>query len=318
MKTFPLFLVVCAALLAAFPASAAEDSIITAVFSKVGNGYHRERMPDGSFKREYYALTKGTYQPGVGVDRSIDAVRYPQIAKIVAQFLATKNYYLAPDAGSATLLLSITWGKTVPFNDAVFRDKMDTFYGSLNSLAAAQRDVPPGGGRTADGIQSPAASVRDAASDEAEQQLLQMTMFESSRRQADEYNARLLGYIDEINARENPSQFAGAGDAYHELFSDIENERYYLILTAYDFRAAKQDSKLKPLWCTRVSVQAQGNRFNETVAAMLRRASRYFGQDSGRLVRQYEPEAHVIMGDLKFVGFVPDSEIDSTPPARKP
>ena len=45
---------------------------------------------------------------------------------------------------------------------------------------------------------------------------------------------------------------------------------------------------------------------------MLSKASKYFGQDSGRLIQEYEREGKVHLGDLKFVGVVADPR--STPP----
>jgi hypothetical protein len=299
MKTI-LCLFVCASVLGASAAFGDDDSVVTAVYSKVSNGYQRQKMPDGSFKREYYALTKGVYQPGLSPDRSIDGVRYPQIAKIAAQFLALQNYHLAPDAKSANLLLAITWGTTVPLSDSVYRTNTESFFSASNNLAIANRS-PTVNDRSVDGIQSPAAAVRDAASDAFAGQLLQQVMFEDIRRQANEHNARLLGYV-------------GAGDAYHDLISDIESERYYLILTAYDFRDLADGGKPKLCWSTRVSVQAQGNRFNETLAVMLNRASRYFGRDSQRLIRRYEPDTNITLGELRTVGYEPKSEPDDNLP----
>ncbi|HVZ64519.1 MAG TPA: hypothetical protein VG936_08100 [Lacunisphaera sp.] len=318
-----LLLVCCSGLLLAAPfAGASEGSLVTAVFSRVSNGYHREKLPDGTFKREFYALTNGHYYPGLGQNRSIDAVKFPQVAKLVAQFLALKNYYLAPDAKSAQLLLEISWGTTVPFNDSVYQANASNFFTSYNAMrsATAAAAGTPGG---VDGIQSPASSVADAARDDFEQQLYQMQTFEDMRRKADEHNARLLGYVDDINRGDTIARFAGAGDAYHDLIDDIENERYYVIIAAYDFSTAQKESKLKPLWITRVSIQAQGNKFNETLAAMLDRASRYFGQDSGRLLRQYQPEGKVNLGELKVMGVVSQSELhdgatDGKPAEKKP
>lgn len=311
MKTLRPFLATCVSLLAASAVFGGKDSLVTTVHSKASHGYHRATMPDGSFKREYYALTKGVYVPGIAPDRSIDAVRYPQIAKLVAQFLALQDYYPAPDAKSADLLLAITWGTTVPFNDSAYRAGTDSFYSAANTLAVANQSprltAPGKQSLSVEGIQSPESTVRDAAEDAFAGQLFQMVMFEDARREANQRNARLLGYVDEINRRENPSKFAGAGDAYHDLIADLENERYYVIVAAYDFRSAARGEKPKLLWSTRVSVQAQGNRFNETLAAMLNRASQYFGRDSHRLVRQYEPNAKVTLGELQLVGYEPPS-----------
>ncbi|HTL66852.1 MAG TPA: hypothetical protein VL200_04250 [Lacunisphaera sp.] len=284
-------------------AAASNDRIVTAIFSRVSDGYHRTREPDGSYKRVYYALTPGHYYPGVGKDGSIDPVKFPQVAGLAAQLLATKNYWFAKNAGQATLLLEISWGKTIPFNDAVYRVGLNTFLSNLNTgisptsfgwrQPAGRFNAMLGGGGGGGGGSDPGVG--------------EMLMFEDMRRKAVERNAKLLGYVDEINYRETPARFAGLGTAYDDLVSDIENERYYIIIAAYDFAAAKA-GQMKRLWITRVSVQAQGNRFNESAAYMLAKASKYFGQDSGRLIRQFDPEGKVTLGELQVVGIVPESE----------
>jgi hypothetical protein len=48
------------------------------------------------------------------------------------------------------------------------------------------------------------------------------------------------------------------------------------------------------------------NAFGEQLAAMLQVASKYFGRNSGGLRRELEPRGHVEIGDLRYVGFVPD------------
>jgi hypothetical protein len=161
--------------------------------------------------------------------------------------------------------------------------------------------------RSVEGIQSPAAAVADAARSELEGGLFELQMFNNMRNQSNEHNARLLGYMNEINSRNDLSRYAGAGTYFDDLISDIESERYYVIITAYDFRAATQEKKRKLLWSTRVSIQTQGNHFNENLETMLANASRHFGQDSGHLIKQYLPNTRVDYGELKILGMVPTS-----------
>ncbi len=303
-------------LLTGSPAVASEDSLVTSVFSSVHNGYVRARMPDGSYKRETYALANGQYLPGIARDHSIDSVTFPAIAGLVARRLAGQNYFLAQDAKSADLVLIITWGTTVPFNDAVGQANTNGLYTAMNNLNAANAGVKQSEAlgqqqSTPDGIQSAQRSARDAVSDELEGQLYEMQMFNDMRTKANEQNARLLGYVKEINSRNDNSRFAGGGSYFDDLISDIESERYFVVVAAYDFRAATQERQRKLLWVTRVSIQAQGNRFNERLLAMLADASRQFGRDSGRLIRQYEPATRVDLGELKILGLVPESEIRS-------
>src|SRR5262249_13553458 len=111
----------------------------------------------------------------------------------------------------------------------------------------------------------------------------------------------------------NASRFGGGGSYFDDLISDIEEERYYIIVTAYDFPSAVKDGKRKQLWATRISIRAQGNRFDEQLATMLSTASGYFGQNSKQLVRQYQ-NGKVHIGDMKVIGVVPEA----TTPAKSP
>lgn len=299
-----------ATMLAAMPAEAAKDSIVTAVYSTTSNGYVRKFREDGSPKPEYYALARGRYLPGISKDRTIDGVEFPEVAGTVAGFLGRQGYFLAENAKSAGLLLLITWGTTVPFGDGTYRAGLDGTISAFNSARSA--GAAADAGRSPDGIQSPGAALAAAAQSELESQLLQMQMFEDMRRSANRHNAQLLGYLKEIDDRDNPSRFAGAGTAYDELIEDIESERYFVIVEAFDFRAA-QKGEVKPLWVTRVSVQKQGARFDRDFARMVSQASEFFGRDSKRLIRRYR-EGTVTLGDLRVVGIVGEGSDEGSDP----
>ena len=310
--------------LVAGTASASNERIVTAVYSHTYNGYQRPKEADGSPKREYYALANGSYMPGVSVDPSIDRIKFPQVAGLTAQFLALRNYYIATDNKQADFLLIITWGKTRPFNDSAIRANSANYFNTANqaktaavNLKAAQEAAAQGGPSTRD--PGGAASIEGILNQEAQSALdaenFQMKMFEGSRQDANEFNAKLLGYVDEINLLDTPARFAGLGTAYQDLNAELENERYFFVISAYDFPTATKSGQRKLLWATRVSIQAQGNKFNEAAGLMLSKAAKFFGQDSGRLVQEFEREGKVSLGDLKFVGVVPDPK--STPPAEE-
>ncbi|HVZ65178.1 MAG TPA: hypothetical protein VG936_11450 [Lacunisphaera sp.] len=323
MRTRPRIFLLLA--LGVATASASTDRIITAVFSRTSEGYHRMREADGSFKREYYALMPGHYYPGIGKDASIDPVKFPQVAGLAAQLLGMKNYWFAKDAGQATLLLEISWGKTIPSsndvasaNMAVTSSAFNHFNDTMKSLKALEEAEAQGGQaltRGPDGAASKERILAQDAENDLQNSLYEMKMFQDMRRNADEHNAKLLGYVEEINHGDTPARFAGLGTNYDDLISDLENERYYIIIAAYDFAAAKK-GEMKQQWITRVSVQAQGNRFNEAAAYMLAKASRYFGQDSGRLIREFDRQGKVTLGELQVVGVVPQSQVQE-PPAEK-
>ncbi len=136
------------------------------------------------------------------------------------------------------------------------------------------------------------------------------------RRQADEHNARLLGYAQEINNKDDATRFGGRGSYFNDLMSDIEEERYYVVISAYDFKSATQQGKRKLLWATRVSIRAQGNRFDEQLKTMLANAGGYFGQETHDLIRQYH-SGTVRMDDLKYSSVTPESTDAGRPVEKK-
>ncbi|HVU23200.1 MAG TPA: hypothetical protein VHE13_03675 [Opitutus sp.] len=308
----------------------AADSVVTAVFSRSFNDYERRVRADGSPEVQTYIVARGGYAPGTAADASIDDVKFAGIVRILGKHLAKQGYYPAKHAGKADLVLVVHWGKTVPFNDAVQRNVVDE---GLRGFAMWQQigggvgaspgipadkprglspDLPGGVSEVLRGGQGPqlvviGKALEEAAQEEMVQGMFQVRFAEGMRYAANERIANLLGYTAELQRRANPSLYAGAGTGYYDLLTDLESERYYVAVTAYDFQAALQHSQKKGLWRTVASVDARGNRFDEKLTAMVDKASRYFGRDSGRLVRQFEYAPHVSFGDLEVLGVVDQS-----------
>ncbi|HWA27405.1 MAG TPA: hypothetical protein VG734_17250 [Lacunisphaera sp.] len=317
--------VVLGALLFAPTITSAETPVVTAVFSRTARNYKRTVLPDGTFKREEYVIANGKYSPGAAPNASIDKVEFPQIAGLVAQYLAKKNYYLADKADTATLLLMITWGTTIPFSDGTRPDALANLSSAaiaargaqakLDAAMAASMQVSGGPQSTGDAVRQ-AQEEANLANDALQSQLTQMQLLESGQNKTNDNNARLLGYIDELSERNDASRFAGAGAGYDDLVSDIQAERYYITITAYDFKKLRETKKQVPLWSTRVSVEARNTRFDESLAVMVAAAGQHFGQDSGRLVRESQ-EGKVRLGDVKYLGVKDDAPATPAKPAEK-
>jgi hypothetical protein len=138
--------------------------------------------------------------------------------------------------------------------------------------------------------------------DSTESSFAQSLADDRIRDQLNTNNARVLGYLDDLADANDIRRYAGGGDRYSDLIADVEESRYYIVVSAYDFRQLVDHGKRKRLWQTRVSVRAPGNNFNETYLAMMKNASRYFGQNSGRLVRGEASKGEVELGELKYLG----------------
>jgi hypothetical protein len=114
-------------------------------------------------------------------------------------------------------------------------------------------------------------------------------------------NAKILGYLDEINDRRTIPPWADVGDMARELQSDVEEERYYIVVRAYDFKALQRDGKQVVRWVTRISIGAQGHGFDERLAQMVAAAAGSFGQKQG-LKRRYYGDPRVDLGEVEYLG----------------
>lgn len=269
----------------------AEETVATAVYARIGNGYRRERTKDGAFKPEYYALSNGGRIEGTASDVTVDRVTYPEVAQIAMRLLAQQNYHYAPSKEQAKLLIVLHWGNTIAPNTTNYSQSVN----AVGAVLAA--NDPQGMGSLDSGMEGVGGA--DGA---AESEMIRLMMENRARDRINEANARVLGYIDDINDSNDIRRWAGGGDRYVDLVADVEETRYYIAISAYDFPELLQHGKKKLLWQTRVSVRSPGNRFDDSFVPMLKSASRYFGQDSGRLIRGEESKGAVELGDLKFLG----------------
>jgi hypothetical protein len=89
---------------------------------------------------------------------------------------------------------------------------------------------------------------------------------------------------------------------------EVEESRYYVVLIAYDFQLLQKHKQRKMLWQTRYSIPERRHDFSKELAAMTQSASRFFGQDSGGLVRKPLPATNVTLGELKTIRVEPDSK----------
>jgi hypothetical protein len=125
-----------------------------------------------------------------------------------------------------------------------------------------------------------------------------------SRDKTDFMNAFLLGYdAEHLIGTEYGANLELTALRWHrrDLIEEIEFNRYFVVLMAYDFQALWGHKKLNLLWETRFSLNQRSNEFNKALPAMARYASRYFGQDSHGLVRQTIDEGHVEVGEPTLI-----------------
>jgi hypothetical protein len=316
---------------------ATEETVATAVYAKVGNGYKRAKAKDGGFKPEYYALSNGGRIIGTMSDLTVDRMTYPEVAEIAMKLLVRQNYHYAKTKEQARLLLVLNWGSTLAPNgilkDAsitatqVERQNFQVTQQELKSYMEgpnAPRPSYPGEDKVATTTAGFGRSIQFGTNEEiavthaavsVENSFLNSQVNDRVRDELNERNARVLGYLDDLADANDIRRFAGGGDRYNDLITEVEEGRYYIVVSAYDFPELLKTNNKKLLWQTRVSVRSPGNAFDDSLAAMLRSASLYFGQNSGKLVRGEETKGTVELGELKYLGEAKD--VKKTPAKEK-
>jgi hypothetical protein len=153
------------------------------------------------------------------------------------------------------------------------------YWGMTNGVA----DAPNGGSR------SDLASFLDA---------------QSAGTLLDAQNAGMLGYE---SVRSESSKLRGTALEFRslELMHELQHNRYFVVLMAYDFQLLWKQKKHKLLWVTRFSISERRNAFDRNLPTMALNASPYFGQSSNGLTHKPLPEGKVEIGELKSLGVVP-------------
>ncbi len=276
---------------------------ITAVASKVSGDYARAKLPDGSFRPEYYTFGKGGKWGGEISDATMDKLNFMDVARVIAASLAGQNYLPAKDAASTRLLIMLYWGTTQvpgPTSDSVAYDQLGAAQVNLNAFTVPSQTNPA----AKVVVGGPAA---DAAMAQMSEALTLLNMENEQRDRTDFANAHMLGYDAEglIGTDYGMNMRGTAFEARRdELVAEIEENRYFVVLMAYDYQLLWKKKKHRLLWETRFSINERHNAFDKALPAMAQYASRYFGQGSRGLLRVRVPEGRVEVGEPKSLGEV--------------
>jgi hypothetical protein len=276
------------AALAAVSAARAEE--FEAVSSRVSPGYARHKRPDGSFQPEAYAFGNGGYYSGPIDDLTIDRMGFMDVARIIAVPLASQGYVPARDPAATRLLVMVYWGTTYAPEHASESPTYDHLVDAIGAVFISQH---------MDDLRV-TLQMEDNEID-----AIREVQRENHRRDlTDARNAMMLGYDSWWNTAFEAQSGTPLELRKRDMLNELEEDRYFVVLLAYDFQLMRQKKQRVLLWETRFSIRQHVNQFNKALPAMALEASKYFGQDSGGLVHDTLPEARVDIGEVKNLGEV--------------
>jgi hypothetical protein len=260
---------------------AADASI--AASATAGSDYVRRRDAKDALQPETYVFAEGKFFSGNTQDGSLARMKLADITKTLATSLAKQNYFPADNIESAQLLIMVHWGTTDIYEDPMKDINLQAAQDALSAFNAAQE-----AGGTAD-----PTALNQATS--------ALNMGQQSQLAAINRNAVLLGYARSL---EKERREMVTTNAEITMANELAEERYFVILMAYDNQVRLKDRKSKPLWITRLSVRSPGNNFTEALPALARVGADIFGQQHDNLVRVRTPmhRGSVKLGELEVLG----------------
>jgi hypothetical protein len=255
------------------------------VSAAAADSYTRE-SPDGAGPRpESYTFMEGRFFPGNTLSMSLTQTTFHTIARTLAEGLAKQRYLPAPDPLEADLLLMVHWGMT-----QVYEDPIDPIQ-ATERLNAAFADVRAAG----EANELPYLG-------ELNERLNEQALSEGQQLYSVRQNARLLGYNVDLD-KEGRHPFGSTSEL--TMRSELSEERYFIIVMAYDYRAIREKTPKEVLWIARLSLPARGNNFAEALPALSRVGADYFGQRKTSLHRVRTEvgsgRAETVIGELQVV-----------------
>ena len=288
MKTIrlPLMLGLAAALPAGLFAKI-EQSI--ALCATTRPDYVRPADAAGKPLPQSYVFFPGRFFNGNTSDHSLEHVTFDEIARTLAPNLARQSFFPTKDAVGADLTIVVHWGAT-----DVYRDPLKQFNTEDLNTAVA-------------GYNASIAATGMADVGPINQAITSMTMAGENTASAINYNATLLGYVGNLmQERRNPVP----STLEITLNNELNEERYFVILMAYDNHAGRKEHVPRLLWVTRLSVRSPGNNFTESLPAMSQIGGQVFGRNLGGLahVKASWRGGEVTYGEMKVLG-VTDADL---------
>lgn len=278
-----LFVVLVTAFLWTGGLQGAHQIVVKAVASE---DYVKDRARDESKKIQTYQFMQGRFFRGMTRNDSLKEFTFTDIIQDMAHHLVRQNYYPNPVRGEGDLLIVVHYGVTDFEED--FMDMMG--YTSLEDFGYTQGIEDAGGG----GVALDPGTLD--AMNNLQFNLNAQQAMNSANESSEFFKAQLLGmegiYYDRISPHEE-----------YELRHMLKDERYFVILMAYDYPHFRETGKAKLLWSTRYSIRAVGQSFGDAIKDMNLVAGDYFGQNlKGLNKKRVTDNSRVEMGDIEVIG----------------
>jgi len=275
--------------LAALTAARAGRNDAIVVSASATSDYARSLDAEGRPAPETYVFMEGEYMGGGTADKSEGKMSFDALTRVLAENLIKQNYVPTRNVPEAKLLIRVVWGTTLTYEDPQRQQNIE----SLNAAVAEYTES-----YEAIGLADPGRINEITMTQGLEQ---------NTADSAIERNALLLGYkraMDKLSRR-----IIATGDE-QDMRLELNEERYFVVLLAYDYELLRQTKKSKLLWITRLSIRSPGNNFTEALPMLALAGAESYGRNVDDLQRvkvRNLPGGDVNMPDIKVLGTAGDA-----------
>lgn len=268
--------------------------------------YLKQRVVDGRPQPQTYVFMPGRYFAGTTRDRTLDGTKFRMIAERLAGDLRRQEFHPAASLAQADLLLVVHWGVTTGSN----RDTVSVALG-LDNLANIGRETEHAQQQLSEALAAgdPEAIGRaqDNLANLAQDARTEQDLIRGSQYSGNEDNATLLGLDVELR-KEDRNPFGSP--LRQSILEMAGEERYFVIVMAYDARALVNTRQMHRVWTLRASIRSAGVNFHQALDRMGNIAGRYFGTKQDGLILDHTGDRRrresVTLGDLIVLGTTPD------------
>jgi len=269
--------------------STAQDSYLAA-----------RKQPDGSLRPETYVFMPGRFIPGESQDASLEKTPFVAVARELAPPLHAQNYLPAASLGKADLLLVVHWGAT-PRVEKSFKEDAST----LENIQAANEQMDAAAQFEAEqrdeGNYLPSVlSVRPGLDQQLSNEIVNLRSGQVQAGIESENSAQLLGIQSALSIEDGNLIFSEKYRALHEM---TREERYFIVVVAYDAAELLRRGRLRKCWTLRASVRSAGVNFRMAMDRIGVVAAKYFGKAQHEVVleKAVVTAGRVEMGEIRII-----------------
>ncbi len=201
-----------------------------------------------------YHLLKGKFHGGFTRDRGLEEAPFEELVESLAEHLKKRDMYPETDLNRGDLLIMVSWGRTSL--DPNWRE-LQGITGAGASSSMGQIGAP-GGSSSGAGSFGQTGTNYDGVSDSSGG-LGFGASYGSSRAR----NMALLGLQGNLRPR---NLFGYTPD--EDLWRALDEERYFVILNAFDYQHLLKTKELKQVWRVRYNTRATGVGFRQAYDSM--------------------------------------------------